>query len=594
MKEGFLSNLPPHFPSEGKWGGLYSFVYPYRWSLIAGLLLVLLSSGTLLSFPYLAGQLLDVATATEQTDPYFGSIAEVLIAMLGVALAQGLFSYLRIYCMGWFTERVTMHLKERTYANLLALPLAFYDKHRVGDLLSRLEADSTLIQQSFSLSLTEGLRQISIISIGMLLIFSIAPQLSLLLLAILPLLLLLGMYFGRMLRRLSKERQTHQGQTSTAAEESLHLMRTIKAFTAEAWQVMRYREAQQLLFRSALRGMSRRAAFVGLLLLLMLGGVALLLAYGATLVQTGVLTTGNLLTFVLYTTFMGGSAATLGDIYGQWQKIKGAADRVRVLFSEKTEVQTLSQGTVPFRNGDLYIEKLYFSYPTRPEVEVLQNLSLHIPLGSRVAFVGPSGAGKSTLIQLLLRYYNPQKGQIRIGTQAIADFSLQGLRKEIAVVAQETILFGTSIAENIRYGCPEASEAELVAAAEAAYVMEFATQWPQGLHTRIGERGLQLSGGQRQRIAIARAILKNPAILVLDEATSALDSYAESYVQKALKHLMQHRTTLIIAHRLATIREVQRIYVLKAGKLMDSGTHTELLKAKESLYKELITAQALV
>ena len=569
-----------------------AFLRPYRWWLFLGLLLVLLSSATLLSFPYFAGKLLDVAAG--KTTPYFSNIKQIFFCMLALVLAQGLFSYLRIYCTGWLAERAVCDLRQHAYEQLLLLPVPFYDKHRVGDLASRLQSDLTLVQQGFSTSLVEAVRQISVISVGLTLIFSIAPQLSLLLVATLPLLLLIGMYFGRMLRRLSKEKQSLQGSISTTAEESLQLIHTIKAFTAEALQGRRYAREQQQLLRTAHQSTSQRAIFVALLLLLMLGSVVVLLTYGAMLVEGGDLSTGDLLTFVLYTTFIGGSVATLGDLYGQIQKIRGAADRLDELFAERSETDCLQEGETSFRSGDLCVEDLHFCYPSRPEVKVLKGLRLRIPTGSRVALVGPSGAGKSTLLNLLLRYYTPQKGEISIGGCAISEFPLAVLRQQIGIVPQETILFGGSVADNIRYGCPSCTEDELRTAAERAYVMEFAARLPQGLETRLGERGATLSGGERQRVAIARAMLKNPKLLLLDEATSALDSNSEQWVQEALQNLMQNRTTLIIAHRLATIREVDCIYVLKEGQLVEAGTHNELQQQQNGLYRKLIAAQTLL
>ena len=553
---------------------------------------MLLSSGTLLSFPYLAGKLLDVAVG--KVTPYFSSLAHVFLYMLCVAVAQAVFSAFRVYYTGWVSEQAACDLRQRTYEQLLSLPVPFYDKQRVGDLLSRLQTDVTLMQQAFSTSFAEIIRQVSITAVGSVLIFSIAPKLSLLMLLILPLLLLLGMYFGRTLRRLSKENQTQQGQISTLAEESLHLIHTIKAFTAEHLQAKRYAKKQKQVLRVALRSIKQRSLFVSLLVLLMLGGMASLLTYGASLVKEDSLSTGDLLTFVLYTTFIAASVASLGDLYGQLQKIRGASDRLCDVFEEVNETTHIQQGSTPFQSGDLCIESLYFCYPARPEVEVLKGLDLHVPIGSWAALVGSSGAGKSTVVKLLLRCYLPQKGRIFIGEHNISSFSVRELRKQIGIVPQEPVLFGESIAENIIYGCPSATRAEIETAVEQAHLVEFIEQLPEGLETRIGEKGLRLSGGQRQQVAIARAILKNPSLLILDEATSALDSASEECVRQALQNLMRERTTLIIAHRLATIREVDRIYVLKEGRLIEAGTHDELRQQPNSFYQKLIASQTLL
>ena len=572
-------------------GVFYSFTR-YKWVLLSSLLLVLLSSATLLSFPYLSGKLLDIALG--QPMGYFSSIRQVFFYMMGIVLAQGVFSYLRMYTSGWAIERAIIDLRQRAYAQLLALPIAFYDTYRVGDLINRLQADVLLIQQGISTSLAEAVRQVGIVIVGMVLIFAIAPRLSLLLLAVLPVLLLIGFFFGRVLRKLSKEKQTQQGGTNAMAEESLHLIKTLKAFTVEALQLRKYTAKQAHMLSSTMRATRQRALFIALLLTATLGSLATLLAYGSSLVQDNVLSTGDLLTFILYTTFIGSTIASLGDTYGQLQKMRGAADRVQDILSEPRESQCLSQGTVPFVSGDICIEDLHFHYPSRPDVEILQGLTLRVPLGRCVALVGNSGVGKSTLLALLLRFYLPQKGRLCIGAHDISAFPLQDLRSQIGIVSQEPALFSGTIAENICYGNPSASATEVQQVAEQAYVTKFTDTLPSGLQTYVGERGLQLSGGQRQRVAIARVMLKAPSILVLDEATSALDSQAEQWVQKALQHLMLGRTTLIIAHRLSTIRIADCVYVIKQGVVAETGTHTTLLQDPNSLYKELVEAQSFV
>ena len=567
---------------------IYSLLRPYGWEVIAVIVFVLLSSATLLSFPYLAGKMIDLALGKQVG---YSSIAEVLVHMLVLVGLQIVFSYMRMYFSGKLSDRAAIDLKQHSYDHLIRLPMRFYDTHRVGDLLSRLNTDISLIQQGLSTSLAESIRQVAIIVVGIGLIFSIAPSLSLLLVAVMPVFLMLGWYFGKKLRRLSKQRQAQQGQSHITAEESLHLISTIKSFTAEALQAKRYAQEQSHFLKMSLRSTKQRSFFVSLLLGVMLASTALLLYYGALLVEVGEMRTGNLLSFVLYTTFIGGSVASLGDLYGQLQKIKGAGDRIEELFLESPESNYLKQGQLAFVDGDIRVSHLDFRYPTRPEVEVLHDLSIRIDQGSRVALVGPSGSGKSTLASLLLRYYPTKEGCIQIGKHDISDFSIQSLRNQIGFVAQEPILFGGSIAENIQYGRPDASREELIQAAEQAYVMEFASRLPKGLETGIGDRGLKLSGGQRQRVAIARVILKNPPILILDEATSALDTASEQWIQRALEQLLAHRTTLIIAHRLSTIRNADRIYVLKEGELVETGSHEELLQNTQGVYKKLVELQ---
>ena len=571
-----------------KWSKIWAFLRPYRGRLAVIWLFVILSSVSLLSFPYLAGELLDAALDTDTSRP---SIRVILWYMLTATGLQALFSYGRMYYSGRLSEEIGLRLKQSTYDQLIRLPMQFYDAQRVGDLLSRLQIDITLIQQGISSSMAEGLRQVGIICAGFVLIFSIAPQLSVLLLYVLPLFLLMGWYFGRLLRRVSKARQEQQGQSSITAEESLQLITTIKSFTAELLQSNRYAEQQTKVLSISMRSIRQRSLFIAVMLLLMLGSTSILLSYGAALVEAGTLNTGNLLSFVLYTTFIGGSVASLGDLYGQVQKIRGAADRLEELFESKREDVHFTQGNKPFEMGDIELSGLSFCYPTRSEVQVLRNLSLSIPKGKRVAVVGPSGSGKSTLTKLLLRYYDPSEGQILINRRDIKTLPLHELRSQIGIVPQEPLLFGGSIGENIHYGRPEASLSEVLEAAAGAHAMEFIDRMPEGIDTLIGDQGIKLSGGQRQRIAIARLILRNPSIIILDEATSSLDSASEQQVQKAFEAITHHRTCLIIAHRLATIQSADLIYILKEGELIEQGTHIELLSKTNGLYRQLISIQ---
>ena len=567
---------------------LYGLLRPYKMFVIGSVGLVFLSSVTLLCFPFLVGKLLDVAAG--RVSLWFPSISQVCLYMLGVIGLQAVFSYLRIYCTSWLSERLGVDLRALTYKQLLSLPMSFYDKHRVGELLSRLQSDLTLIQQGLATSFVEFIRQSSVNIVGTIVIFSITPRLSLALLIALPFLLPFGMYFGRKLRKLSQIRQQQQGSIGTLSSESLQLIATIKSFTAEKTEVQRYAQEQRHLFRLSLQGTTQKALFIGLLIFVMLGGMAGLLTYGAILVQEEVLLTSELFAFVLYTTFIGGSMVSLGDVYGQLQKIRGAADRIWELLEEKTEIHVLGEGKRTPAQATIRIENLSFHYPTRPQVPVLQHLSIDIPSGRRVALVGPSGAGKSTLIQLLLRYYNPTSGDIFLDHLSLSSFSIRSLRQHISLVPQEPILFGDSIEENIRYGRAEATAEEIEYVAEQAQALSFIRKFPEGMRTRIGERGVKLSGGQRQRIAIARALLKDPVFLILDEATSSLDSASEHALQLALETLMAHRTTLIIAHRLATIRKVDCIYVLEEGQLAESGTHHDLISTP-GLYKTLVETQ---
>ena len=570
---------------------VFDFFWQYKWLLSLSLVLIMLSSTTLLAFPYLSGKLLDVAAG--KVSPYFSSIEQVFIYMLCFVAAQGVFSYWRMYIMGWVSENAALNLTQHTYGHLLSLPMAFYDRNRVGDLLSRLQSDILLIQQGFSINLAEAVRQIGIIIVSLALIIYATPRLSVFLLLIFPIPLLLGFYFGSTLRKISAERQSLQGQMGTVIQESFLLINVIKAFTAEKIQrALQSNQHKRLLLR-IMGDIRRRSLFISLMLTLILAGVAIFMGYGALLVQEASLSTGDLVTFVMYTTFLTLAIGALGDVYGKFQKMRGAADRMNELLRETSETQHIGEGNQAFTPGDLHLDQVSFHYPSAPDIPVLKDLTLHVRQGQRIALVGQSGAGKSTLLSLLLRFYSPQKGSIRIGGHDTSTFSLAELRNQIGIVPQDTILFGGTIADNIRYGRPDATDSEVELAAQRAYITEFTDGFPKGLDTSVGERGIRLSGGQRQRIAVARIILKAPSILILDEATSALDSHSERWVQEAWQEVSKKCTTLVIAHRLSTVRNVDGIYVISQGSVIEAGTHAQLLEEK-GLYHQLIEAQKLV
>ena len=565
------------------------FARPYLWHLGAALVLVLCSSVTLLAFPFLAGKLLDVANG--QVGIFFTSIKIIAGYMLVIIVLQGVFSYGRIRVLGYASERIVSDMRQALYAHLLKLPLAFYNKARGGDLITRLSADSAIVYQGLATQLVEWVRQVVIVVVGAGVLLSIAPRLSLMLLGVLPLLVLLGVLFGRWVRKYSKERQNKQGEADTIAQETLQLIATIKAFGAESLEVKRYEQTQGSFVQAALLGISYRALFVSLLIVIMLGGITAVMGYGAILVQADRMSTGDLLSFVLYATFIGGSMATLGDAYSQWQKVLGAFERLTQIFSESTEV-SLMGGEKRVGSGDLVLDRVSFHYVSRPDLLVLDEVSFSVPKGNRVAIVGSSGGGKSTLAALLMRYYDPTGGDIYLGGVALSSIDPRYLRKEISLVPQEPILLADSVAQNLRYGKQGASLAEMKVAAAQAHALSFIEQLPAGFDTPLGDRGVMLSSGQRQRVAIARAILKDAPLLILDEATSALDSSSEKVVQLALDALCKNRTTLIIAHRLATVQHADHIYVLQDGKIQESGTHTQLY-AHKGLYHQLIKDQTL-
>jgi ABC-type multidrug transport system fused ATPase/permease subunit len=467
--------------------------------------------------------------------------------------------------------------------------MTFFDQRRTGELISRITADVSMLQDTFSVTLAELFRQIVTLIAGVIFLMVTTPKLTLFMLATFPVLVIIAMVFGRFIRRLSKTTQDELAGANVIVEETLQSISTVKSFVGEAYESNRYQSGLNRVVTVALKAAKYRGAFISFIIFALFGGIVAVMWYGASLVSSGEMSVGELVSFVLYTTFIGGSIAGLGDIYGQVQKAIGSSERVLEILDEKEE---LSSGVKKESfTGKITFEKIGFHYPTRPEVEVLKSLSFHVSPGEKVALAGHSGAGKSTIIQLLLRFYEPQKGEILVDDQPLSSWDLNSLRSHIGIVPQEVLLFGGSIRENISYAKPNASEEELIEAAKKANAWQFISKFPEGMDTLVGERGVKLSGGQRQRIAIARAILKDPSILVLDEATSSLDAESESLVQEALDELMKGRTTIIIAHRLATIRKVDRIYALSDGEIVEEGSHSELLAQENGFYSNLVRLQ---
>jgi ATP-binding cassette subfamily B protein len=570
---------------------LFAYMLPYRGSFITGLIFLFFSSILLLTFPYLAGQLLDVASGKPASPVWLGpEIKDIALLLLGILLLQSLISFGRVYLFSRVSERAMADIRKDLYQQMVLLPMSFFDKRRVGELTSRVTSDVTLLQDAFSTTLAELLRQAVTLLIGTAIIFIVAPKLTFFMLAIVPVLIIVAMFFGTFIRRLSKQTQDALADANIIVEETLQSITMVKAFTNELFEAGRYRTSLNKVVNIALKGATFRGAFISFVIFALFGSIVAVLWFGALQVQNGELTVGELLSFILYTTFIGGSIAGLGDLYGQVQKAIGASERVLEIIGEKKEDIFQAGERLPIQ-GDIEYRDIRFSYPTRKEAEVLKGVSFKLNRGEKVALVGPSGSGKSTIVQLLLRFYEPDAGMITIDGKSLKSMDLIGYRENIGIVPQEVVLFGGTIKENIAYGKPGATDDEISDAANKANALEFIEKFPDKFQTMVGERGIKLSGGQRQRIAIARAILKNPSILVLDEATSSLDAQAEILVQQALDKLMEGRSTIIIAHRLATIRKVNRIYVLKEGEIIEAGSHDQLSKADDGLYKNLLKLQ---
>jgi len=503
---------------------------------------------------------------------------------------------LRVYLFAQVSEYSMADIRKALYQKYMSLPMSFYDKHRSGELMSRITADVALLQDTFSVTLAEFFRQIITLVAGIGILFFITPRLTFFMLGIMPALIIGAIIFGKFIRKLSKQTQDQLAASNIIVEETIQAIATVKAFTNEVFEANRYSNAQNSVIQTALKAATYRGAFVSFIVFVIFGSITAVFWYGATLLAENIITYGELVSFIIYSMFIAGSIGGLGNIYGQIQKAVGASERVLEILGEKSESEsTYSEELITNQNpieGKISFKDVRFSYPTRTDVEVLKGLSFDIKAGEKIALVGHSGAGKSTIIQLLERFYNPQTGTIEVDGKNNLDYDLDFYRSAIGIVPQEILLFGGTIRENITYGKPTATEEEIISAAKKANAFKFIETFPEGLETLVGERGVKLSGGQRQRIAIARAILRNPKILILDEATSSLDAESEQLVQEALDTLMKDRTTIIIAHRLATIRKVDTIYVMENGKISEQGTH-ESLVSQEGTYNQLVRLQLL-
>ncbi|MBN8576440.1 MAG: ATP-binding cassette domain-containing protein [Cytophagales bacterium] len=567
--------------------GVFRFVLPYKWTFALGLLALSLSSGVLLSFPYLSGKLLDVAQG--KTDPYFTTINQIALLMIGVLLIQGIFSYLRVFTFTYVSEHGLADLRLQLYSKIIWLPLSFYDQRRIGELMSRITSDVAILYDTFTFTLAELLRQVLVLSIGIPLLVILYPHLTAFMLLTFPLLIVAALFFGKFIRKLSRKTQDQLADANVVVEETLQSATVVKAFTNEAFEIERYQKSLGQVIATAIRTARFRGVFISFTILALFGGITAVGWYGATLVQAGELQVGALFSFIIYTAFIGGSIAGLGDIYSQLQKAIGSSERILEILNTKDEKP---EEPAPIKiTGSIEFSNVHFSYPTRADVLVLKGISFSVKPGQKVALVGASGAGKSTVINLLLQFYQPTAGVIYVDGQSINTYNLKGYRSNLGVVPQEVILFGGTIRENIAYGKPGASEEEIKVAAQKAFAWEFIAGFPDGLDTRVGDRGVKLSGGQRQRVAIARAILRNPTILILDEATSSLDAQSEKQVQAALENLMQDRTTLVIAHRLSTIRQVDTILVINDGAVAECGSHEELSNRPNGIYSNLLKLQ---
>lgn len=565
---------------------IFRFILPYRTTFLVGILFLILSLTTNILFPKLIGEIVAVI---EGKSLY--TINQVVLVLIGILILQSLFSFGRIYFFSIVSEKSMADIRRTVYSKIISLPVSFFEQRRVGELMSRITADVQALQDVLAFTLAELFRSLATVVVGIIIICFISWKLTIFMLATFPVAIVVAMIFGRYIRKLSKIAQDELACANIIVEETLHSINIVKAFTNESLEVNRYGNALSKVIAAALKAGRFRGGFVSFIIFALFGGIVGVVWYGASLVQSGEMPFSELMTFIFYTMFIGGSIGGLGDMYAQIQKTLGASERLLEILDEKSEVEIKPISPLVPIYGNISFENVAFSYPTRPDMAVLKDISLDVSAGRKIALVGYSGAGKSTIVQLLMRYYQPQGGRITVDEQNIQTFDITAYRQNIAVVPQEVMLFGGTIRENIAYGKPNATDQEIMEAARKANALEFILSFPERMETIVGERGVKLSGGQRQRIAIARAILKDPKILILDEATSSLDAESEKLVQEALDGLMENRTTIIIAHRLATVRNVDSIYVIKDGVILETGTHEELVLNENGLYAGLIKLQ---
>lgn len=587
---------------------LARYVRPYRARFFSGLGTLFVSATLGLAFPLLAGSLIDAALHPgAATLPLLGALSLNQVALLlavSVTL-QACASFNSALAFNRVGQSALADLRRDCYARLIALPMAFFAQRRVGELTSRITTDVAQIEGALIDALPQICRQTVFLLGGVTMIALTSGRLTAVMLGTLPLLIAAAVFFGRRLRVFSRETQDQLAATNTIVEETLQAIASVKAFANEAFELGRYERANARVLAAALSAARWRAVFVAFFIVALFGGIVIVLWFGAGLLQSGGISPGELTRFVLYTTFVAGAMGQAAELFTQIQKTVGSTQRVRELLREPTETAAEPPAPVtanlattppptpaaPRLRGEVAFEAVSFRYPSRPDVVVLHDITVAARAGERIALVGPSGAGKSTLTALLLRFYAPESGRLLIDGRDARDYPLPWLRGQMAIVPQDVLLFGGTIAENIVYGRPGADAAAIREAARLANADDFISAFPDGYATLVGDRGIQLSGGQRQRIAIARAILKDPAILILDEATSSLDSESERLVQVALERLMQGRTTFIVAHRLATIRTADRIAVLAAGRVVELGNHAELSARPDGLYRRLSSLQ---
>jgi|TARA_B110000211_G_scaffold138416_1_gene158215 ATP-binding cassette subfamily B protein len=576
---------------------LWQFVRPYRMRLAVAIIALVSTAMLTLSLGQGVKLMIDEGFSSQST----AGLASALGIVGFIIVAMSIGAYFRFYMVSWLGERVVADVRKKLYRHLVSLPPSFFEDNLAGEIQSRVTTDTTLLQTVIGSSFSFALRNALTFIGGLTLMFISNIKLTLIVLLVVPFIVFPLIYFGRKVKKLSRDSQDKIATVGAWAGESLQHIKVVQAFTREDMVNEQFGQAAEGAFDVALKRIRQRAILIALVMMMVMGSVAGMLFVGGSDVIAGELSAGDLAAFVFYAIMVAGSLAAVTEVYGEVQRAAGAAERIRELLATEADIkspaielsnrQSLSQSSDQTSSPALIeFNNMSYAYPSRPNRNALDKLNLAVNAGESIALVGPSGAGKSTLFDLLLRFRDPQNGDIRIAGKTLTEWDLQDLRSQFALVPQQPVLFSANVWDNLKYGRPDATEADVMAAAKAAHADEFIEQLPEGYQSFLGEQGVKLSGGQKQRLAIARAILRDPKILLLDEATSALDAQSEHYVQQALDTLMKGRTTFIIAHRLATVRHVDRIAVFDQGQLVDVGSHDELLASSE-LYRRLAELQ---
>ncbi len=593
---------------------LFGYLGRHKWKFFVGLIFLGLTAATAVVFPSLLGKLMGLIGGKNSTTPNL-SDAEKLngvyltaqqktslvdaanhvgIFLIVLFAFQAVFSYARVWFFSQATEQLLASLRRATFGQLMKMPMSYFSSHQAAELNSRISADITQIGDTLTVGVAEFLRQLIIIIGGTILICVISGKLALLMLCIIPLVAIVTVFFGRRIRKFSRNVQERVGESNVIVGESLQGITNVKSFTNEGYEIGRYTKSTENILQTAMRYARARGAFFSFIIFCLFGSIMFMVYFGVRMTVNDELTAGQMMSFLLYTLFVAASIGGIPEQYAQIQRAIGASERIFEILDEKTE----AVDTRPERerrktrlSGKLELNEISFSYPTRKDFPVLKNISLVAEPGETIAVVGPSGSGKSTIAQLLFRFYDPDKGKLFFDGKDAREYDLTDLRENMAIVPQDVLLFGGTIRENIAYGKPGATEEEIIEASKKANAFTFIESFPDKFETKVGDRGIQLSGGQRQRIAIARAVLKNPSILILDEATSSLDSESERVVQEALDKLMVGRTSFVIAHRLSTIRKANKIIVIEKGVVVEAGTHEELIAIDNGLYRSLSRLQ---